>query len=281
VRVFLNGQFVPEEQALVSVFDRGFLYGDGLFEAVRILNGKPFRWDQHFQRFERGAAFLKIPPPFASKALRVFADELVAQNQMPDSLLRLTLSRGVGVRGYSPKGAERPTIVMSLHAASPFNPEQSSGWRLITVTVRLPANEPLSQFKTCNKLPQIVARAQADAVGADEALLLSTDDSIAEGTSSNLFWLEQQVVCTPALACGVLPGVTRGVIFEICREMGLAVREVSVPAPDLRQKSGIFLSLSSVGIAEASSLDGDPLARSPLVPALRKRYWELVRTETA
>ena len=113
--VFLNGQFVPEAQATVSVFDRSFLYGDGLFETMLVSNGKPFRWPQHCERLERGAKFLGINIPFTRDALARFAAELIAANQMPEALLRLTLSRGVGVRGYSPKDADIPTLVMSLH----------------------------------------------------------------------------------------------------------------------------------------------------------------------
>src|SRR5437762_1656915 len=104
--VFLNGQFVPEDQAVVSVFDRSFLYGDGLFEAVRMSRGKLFRWAQHFERLARGAEFLRLEVPFTPQQLEDFAARLIAQNELQDGLLRLALSRGVGVRGYSPKGAE-------------------------------------------------------------------------------------------------------------------------------------------------------------------------------
>ena len=100
VLIFLNGQFVPEERAVVSVFDRSFLYGDGLFETMRVFHRKPFRWEQHIERLQRGADFLGIKLPFTPEALRRFAGELVAKNNLPDALLRLTLSRGVGVRGY-------------------------------------------------------------------------------------------------------------------------------------------------------------------------------------
>ncbi|HEX4644553.1 MAG TPA: aminotransferase class IV, partial [Verrucomicrobiae bacterium] len=109
--VFLNGQFVPEEQAVVSVFDRGFLYGDGLFEALRVYNGQPFRWTQHLERLQRGADFLKIRLPFTAAELRNHAAELIRRNQMPECLLRLVLSRGVGPRGYSPRGADLPVLV--------------------------------------------------------------------------------------------------------------------------------------------------------------------------
>src|SRR6266478_1503384 len=202
--VFLDGQFVPEQEAVVSVFDRAFLYGDGLFETIRVFNGKPFRWQQHLERLLQGAEFLKIQPPFAPDSLTGFAAQLVIRNQMPDSLLRLTLSRGVGLRGYSPKGADRPLLAMSLHPAPSIDPQTPPRWRLTTSTLRLPAGEPLAQFKTCNKLSQVLARAEADAAGADEALLLNTDGHVVEGASSNLFWIEDQTVCTPPLASGIL-----------------------------------------------------------------------------
>ena len=278
--VFLNGQFVPEDKAVVSVFDRGFLYGDGLFETLRIVKGKPFRWEQHLERLQRGAEFLKIAFPFSSDSLRAFAEQLISANQMPESLLRLTLSRGIGQRGYSPKGADKPSLIMSLHPAPAMPAKDPPQWRLLTSSLRLPANEPLAQFKTCNKLPQILARAEADAAGADEALLLNTDGHVVEASSSNLFWIEDTTVCTPPLASGILAGVTRAIVFEICQNRGLAVREAAIAADGLKRSQGIFLSLSSVGIAEGLSLDGRALGQSPLVRDLRAAYWDLVSAES-
>jgi len=276
VLVFLNGRFVPEERAVVSVFDRSFLYGDGLFETMRVFRGKPFRWEQHIERLQRGADFLKIKLPFAPAALRQFADELVAKNNLPDALLRLTLSRGVGVRGYSPKGAEQSTLVMSLHPAPVCDANNPPRWKLIASTHRLPANEPLAQFKTCNKLAQILARAEADAAGADEALLLNTDGFVVEGASSNLFWIEDHTVCTPPLAAGILPGVTRAVVLEICRQLGLATREANISAKQLRGVSGVFVSLSSFGVVEIVSLDGENVKKSPISQQIQQRYREIV-----
>src|SRR5215475_13951054 len=120
--VFLNGEFVPEDRAVVSVFDRGFLYGDGLFETMRVFNGKPFRWRQHCERLQCGADFLGIRLPFTVEALRGFVGELIAKNNLPDALLRLTISRGIGARGYSPKGADKPTTTMSLHPPTEMDP---------------------------------------------------------------------------------------------------------------------------------------------------------------
>jgi aminodeoxychorismate lyase len=291
VLVFLNGRLVPEERAVVSIFDRGFLYGDGLFETMRIFKGKPFRWSEHLDRLERGAEFLKIKPPFSSETLRGFADELIVENKIPDALLRLTLSRGVGVRGYSPKGADNPIVVMSLHPA-PGNPRPSDGkgagdessvsrWKLITSSQRLPANDTLAQFKTCNKLPQILARAEADAAGADEALLLNTDGFVVEGASSNLFWIERDTICTSPLASGVLPGVTRTVVVEICRTLDLKVAEKNIDAKTLKTVEGVFVSLSSFGVVEAQSLDGGVCKRSSLVERLFHAYREWQEKESA
>jgi aminodeoxychorismate lyase len=278
--VFLNGRFVSEEQAMVSVFDRGFLYGDGLFETLTVSNGRLFRWQQHWERFESGARFLNISPPFQAEEIYRFVGELISLNKMPEALLRLTLSRGVGVRGYSPKGAEQPSLVMSLHPPPALDPDRMLQWNLITSTIRLPAKEPLAQFKTCNKLPQILARAEADATGAQEALLLNSDGFVVEASSSNFFWINGNTVRTPPLVSGILPGVTRAIVFEICRSCEFLVGENEINLEKLRRSDGVFLSLSSSGIVEAISLDGVPLRRSPLTDRIRRSYNELIRRES-
>jgi aminodeoxychorismate lyase len=281
VIVFLNGQFVAQEQAVVSVFDRAFLYGDGLFETMRVRHSQPFRWDQHMERLRRGADFLKISLPLTTDSLRDSVDQLIRHNRLADALLRLTLSRGVGIRGYSPRGADRPSLVMSLHPLPEATAQNPPQWRLVTASVRLPAAEPLAQFKTCNKLPQILARAEADAAGADEALLLDTDGQTVEGATSNLFWIDQDAICTPTLASGILAGVTRAVVLELAQRLNLPTRETTNSPTGLLQAQGVFLSLSSIGIAEAVSLDGEPLRRSPMVELLARQYDQLLGEETA
>lgn len=289
--VFLNSQFVPEAAATVSVFDRSFLYGDGLFETLRVANGRPFRWAQHLERLERGAEFLGITLPFTRDVLAGFAAELIAQNQLPESLLRLLLSRGVGGRGYSPKGADKPTLVMTLHllgapASGPAWPEPAGSetgvllrWRAHTTNFRLPANEPLAQFKTSNKLAQILARAEAEVNGANEALLLNTDGFVVEGASSNLFWIERGTVCTPPITSGILPGVTREVVRELCFKLSLPYRESSIRPPELIRADAVFLSLSSHGMVELAELDGTRLGSSPWVARLYQAFQAQVRAE--
>lgn len=282
MHVFLNGRFVPEEQATVSIFDRSFLYGDGLFETLLVQNAKPFRWTQHLERLQCGAEFLKIKLPFSPGELQTFTRELISKNELRDGLLRLTLSRGVGLRGYSPKGADSPTVVMTLHPALQKSNALEAGehWKLITSSLRLAAGEALAQFKTSNKLSQILARAEADDAAADEALLLNTDGLVVEGASSNLFWIEDAAVCTPPLISGILAGVTRAVVLEICESLQLKTREANITPAQLKTAEGVFVSLSSRGVMEAESLDGVRLKRSSLVERIHVAYWKLVQAET-
>jgi branched-subunit amino acid aminotransferase/4-amino-4-deoxychorismate lyase len=144
----------------------------------------------------------------------------------------------------------------------------------------LPANEPLAQFKTCNKLPQIMARAEADAAGADEALLLNTDGHIVEGSSSNLFWIQDGTICTPPLASGILPGVTRAVVFEVGQNLGLPMRETSITPEQLKTTNAVFISLSTMGIVAGQTLDQHALRQDELVSRLHSAYWDLLQAES-
>jgi aminodeoxychorismate lyase len=279
--LFLNGKLVPEELAVVSVLDRGFLYGDGLFESIRVANGKPFRWGAHLERFERGARFLKIQPPFSRDQLLASALQLVEANSAPEALLRIVLSRGAGLRGYSAVGANTPAMVMSIHPVPGPRSSPPSQWRLATASFLVHSRDPLTQFKTCNKLTQVLARTEAENAAADEALLLDEAGLIAETSSGNIFWIDAATVCTPPLATGVLPGVTRLVVLELCNELGMPTREISMPPTQLLGMQGAFVSLSSWGIVEVSHLDGRKLQTSPITQKLRAAYQSLLQAETA
>jgi aminodeoxychorismate lyase len=281
VLVFLNGQFVPEEQAVVSVFDRSFLYGDGLFETIRVYAGKPFRWVQHIERLQRGAEFLKIELPFSTEALRDFAGQLIERNQMKEALLRISLSRGVGRRGYSTEGANGPFLAMTLHPASVTATGNPPGWRLVTSSFRVAVGDSVALHKTCNKLPQILARAEAEEQGADEALLLNANGEVAEAASSNLFWIEHGTVCTTPLASGILAGVTRAFVLELCGALTLPTAEKSLRPEALKQAEGVFLTLSSLEVVPVVSLDGHALKQSPVVQQIQRAYREAVLRECA
>lgn len=282
--LFLNGRLMPESKAALSVHDRGFLYGDGLFETIPVYGGVPFRWAQHLARFTAGAQQLRIRLPIAESTLRAAAAELIRRNRRLDAILRLALSRGVGPRGYSMRGADSPTLVMTLHPPVLVDRRRPRPWRLVTSTFRLPAGDPLAMVKSSNKLVQICARTEAEMRGADEAVLLNTRGEVTEAAGANLFWLEETTVRTSVgttpLKAGVLPGVTRGVVCELCTALGWSWRERRIRPKALLAASGVFATLSTRGIVEVVSLDGQRLLRSRRVRTLQQAYWRLLDAET-
>jgi aminodeoxychorismate lyase len=277
--VFLNGQFVAESAAVVPFNDRGFMYGDGLFETMRVCNGKPFRMAQHLERMVRGADFLKINLPVTPKELQKIAEQLIEQNKLPDSVLRVMLTRGPGERGYSPKGADKPTLLITLHPAPPLDPDNPAQWALVTSSFRIPASDPLSSFKTTSKILNVAAHADAEARNADDALLINTNGEIAETASGNLFWVYRDKICTTPTGRGVLPGITRAVVLEICQVLGLQTNKRVIKPEALKNSEAIFVTQSATGIVVVSTLDGEPVGSSPLVEQIYRTYCEMLVKE--
>ena len=279
--VFLNGKFVPEADAVVPLNDRGFLLGDGLFETLRVANGQPFRFAQHLDRLTRGADFLKIKLPFTPKEIQRFAEQLVAKNNLPDAVLRVTLTRGAGARGYSPKNSGAPTVAMTLHPLPPTDADEPLQWSLITSSYRIPASDALAAFKTTSKVLNVLARAEAEEQGADEALLLNTNGEVAETAGGNLFWIYQDQVCTVPTGRGVLPGITRAVVLEICQSLGLATNKRIIKPEPLHNAAGLFITQSALGIIPVAAFDGMPVAPSPLVDSIAGAYHAMLLRESA
>lgn len=278
--VFLNGNFLPEAEAVVPVNDRGFLLGDGLFETTRVAGGRPFRLAQHLDRLARGAEFFKIKLPFAPRELQKFTAELIAKNGLADAIVRVTLTRGPGARGYSANGADRPTLAMTLHPLPAQTSEEPLQWSLVTSTFRIPASDALSAFKSTSKILNILARSEAEAQGADEALLLNTNGEVAETAGGNLFWVYRDKICTVPSGRGVLPGITRAVVLEICQSLGLETNKRVIKPEMLRNAEGIFVTQSALGIIPVVSFDGLPVAPSPLVDQIANGYDDLLLRES-
>ncbi len=261
--VCLNGEFLPAHQARVSIFDRGFLYGDSVFETLRVARGELCWWTAHAERLETGSAGLGFAGVPGRAELRCWADELIRRNAATEALLRLTISRGPGPRGYNPRGAGPPTVALTLHPAPECRPGRPTAWRLITSQYRLPTDGPLTRVKHGARLLQVVARAEADAAGVEDALLLDAAGGAVETTGANLFWLAEGKLGTPPLSSGVLPGITRARLLALAPGLGRPVVEMSILPEELRQAQAVFLTLTSRGLVEVVELDGRPLGRSP------------------
>lgn len=276
----VNGRFVENSEASISIFDRGFLYGDGLFETMRIYSGRPFRWGRHLARLQQGADFLGIKIPFSSDKLRDYARQLIQRNSLAEGILRLTVTRGAGAPGYSIRELGTSSLVMIVF------PLRSTGelvrrWDLVTSSYRVPSGDHLSQVKSCNQLLHILVRAEAEQKGAHEGLILNTDGFVTEAAASNLFWLEDETIYTPPLSDGLLPGVTRELILELCVRLGIKTAENSVTPAGLQASDGIFMTVSSLELVEVGKLDGVTLPEPARLDDLRKAYHETVRQEVA
>lgn len=265
--VYLNGSFVPEEQACVSINDRGFLYGDGLFETIRIYDSLPFLWEAHMARLQQGCATLRLSPPLSAGEMMSVLTTLLRRNRAANAIARIALTRGPGPRGYSPRGADRPTLAIALFPPT----KRPASYKVITASIRLPTHDPLAQFKHGNKLRQVLARAEADQSGADEAILLNDSAEVIEGTSTNLFWIDQDTVCTPPLH-GILPGTTRHYLLQRCATLGIPARETSITLPELLQRPGVFVTSAGLEVMEVSHINDHPIPPSPIAQRLRKEY---------
>ncbi len=264
--VYLNGAIVPAEAARVSIFDRGFLYGDGVFETVRVQAARLICWTEHLARLERSLSMTGIALPEPVSNLTVRARELIDTNQCTDAVLRITISRGPGARGYSPRGAGPATVAMSLH---PRMAPPAAGIRVIVASLRLLADDQLGTVKTANKLRQVLARAEAEAAGADDALLVNQDGGLAEATGSNLFWIEGSRLITPPTRSGLLPGVARGLLLKTASAVGLEPVEAEGTIQSLHRADGVFLANVVSGPIEVTGVNGLELPRSSWFQKLR------------
>ncbi|MFG1464817.1 aminotransferase class IV [Xanthobacter sp. DSM 24535] len=256
--VWLNGVLVPEDAAHIAPGDRGFTLGDGLFETVRAQGGVPLRLDAHLARMALGARVLGLPVP--AMDFEAAARAVLEANALQDGVVRITLSRGSGPRGVLPPSAPRPTLLITAApAAAPPAPARL----IISRVTRRNEFSPLHAVKSLNYLDNILARQDAATQGADDALLLNTQGRVAESTIANLFAVIGDLLVTPPVSEGALPGIMRAAIL---REHG---SELPLRVEDLAQAQEIFLT-SSLGIRSVSHLDGRPLAEAtPKADALR------------
>ncbi len=265
--VCFNGKVVPAKTARVSVFDRSFQLGDGLFETLRIIDGWPVQWRDHWKRFTGTARLLGIKLPITARSFLALLPELLRRNRVSCAILRIHLSRGVGPRGYSPALARNPVWLASLHPAPVVIPGQPQPVRVGLSPLRW-GGTMLEGCKTASRALQVLARHAADLQGCDDVVFLDHQDNVLEATSSNFFWLRGRELITPPLSSGILPGTSRQTILKIAPALGLRVREQPSLLRKVMRSHGAFLSVCTRGISEVVELAGDRLPQSELVPRL-------------
>jgi branched-chain amino acid aminotransferase/4-amino-4-deoxychorismate lyase len=250
---------------VTSERDRGLLLGDGLFETVLWDGGRPVRFEAHADRMARGCALLGLPRPLAGDLLGAAEAALdEAGLRASRAAVRLTWSAGEGGRGLDRPGASAPRLLASAAPA----PKPEGPARLITAAVRRNEGSPASRVKSLSYIDSVLARAEARAAGADEALMLNNRGEVACAAAANLFWVRDGRLFTPDLACGVLDGITRAAVIAAAERDGVASEVVRAARPVLDGAEALFLTNSLIGVRPVSALDGARFGAHPLVQRL-------------
>ncbi len=255
----VNGRVTPASEASVSPVDRGFLYGDSVFETLRTYGGRPFRLAGHLDRLRRSAARLSIPWPDAPLEPEIARTLAAAGND--ESAIRIVLTRGVGPIGYDPAGTGLPTLVIHVRPC-PLLPVASlrEGVDVAIVSVvRTPAAALDPAIKSSNLLNNILAWQEAHRLRVFEPILLNTEGQIAEGGSSNVFVVREGRLRTPSPAAGILLGITREVVLDLARREGVIVEETNLEPDDLRRADEAFLTSTLKGVLPIRRCDGWPI----------------------
>lgn len=280
--VYLNGRFVPKEEATVSVFDHGYLYGDGVYETMRAYQGMLFHLDRHLARLKHSAdsIFLKLPLPLdrIGDALK----DTVRENKLSDAYVRIQISRGPGEIGLDPALCPEPTMVI---VAKPFRdyPVERYEHGVSVAIVKTRRNHPLAldpSIKGTNFLNNILAKIESIRAGAYEAIMLNWEGYVAEGTISNIFFVKSGILYTPALNTGILEGVTRGLVLDLARREKIETREHLIQPEELFAADECFITNTTIEIMPVTAVDGRRVGNGkpgPITAALHKAYKDEVR----
>lgn len=289
VIAYVDGEWVDAAAATIPISDRGFLMGDGVYDTCRVYDGAYFRFDDHAERLRASGEILRIEVPPIGR-LRAVADEILARNRsgaenatpFDHSVLRLTVTRGSGGAGLGTVGAGPTRLVATLRPmASDWRSRASAGWSVLTAATRHPPRAVMpAGLKGQGRVFSLLARLEAERAGYDDALLLSVEGHIAEGTTWNVFWRVGETLRTPAAEQGLLPGITRGLVLDIARGEGLVVEEGAWPRSELDHADEAFATMTSLGLIPIRSLDGRRIpGTGAVVDRLAARYWERVHRE--
>ncbi|HBY03584.1 MAG TPA: branched-chain-amino-acid transaminase [Desulfotomaculum sp.] len=273
--IYLDGQYVPEEKALVSVFDHGLLYGDGVFEGIRAYHNRVFRMDEHILRLYKSARAITLQIPLTEDEMKEIVLETCRRNDLRDGYIRLVVTRGPGDLGLDPRKCHKPTL-LCIAASIQMYPEElyQQGLELITVATRRNLPEACNpQVKSLNYLNNICAKIEANLAGVPEAIMLNQQGYVAEATGDNIFIVDDDsTLITPPASAGALEGVTRNTVMEIAVKKGIKVEECTMTRYDIYNARECFLTGTAAEVIPAVKVDGRPIGEGK--PG--KMTWELI-----
>lgn len=256
-KIYLDGEIVPENQAKVSVFDHGFLYGDGIFEGIRAYNGRVFMLEEHIKRLFQSAKTIMLNIPLNKEEMAEAVLETIRANDLKDAYIRVVVSRGKGDLGLDPRKCPESTVVI-IASEIQLYPEElyETGLKLVTVPTRRNGPEMVNpQIKSLNYLNNIMARIEANMQNAPEAIILNSAGYVAECTGDNIFIIADEKIYTPPKYAGILKGTKRKIVLEIAAEMGLEVKEELFTRHDIFNADECFLSGTAAEVIPVVEVD--------------------------
>lgn len=280
--IWIDGEWHTKESGRVSVFDHGLLYGDGVFEGIRVYAGKVFKLREHLDRLYDCAHAVLMTVPMAKDAFGAVIEEAVKRSGLAEAYIRPIVTRGIGDLGVDPRKCPTPTMIVIVDAINIWPPERyEQGLSVITAGTPIPHREALSpRVKSLNYLSHCMAKLEANVAGADEALMLDSAGHVAEGTGQNVFVVKGGVLRTPPIWAGILAGVTRAVVIDLATEAGHKVKEEMLNRFDVYTADEAFLTGTASEIAPIRSYDGRTIGigkAGPITKNLMGRFKQYAR----
>jgi branched-chain amino acid aminotransferase len=271
--VYVDGEWVPKSRASVSVFDHGLLYGDGVFEGIRVYNGVIFRFKEHLERLYSSAKSIRLQLPLSPEEMTKAIVETLKRNGLKDAYIRLVVTRGVGDLGVDPRKCRKPSVVIITQYADPsFGAmAKEKGISVIISSVRRDAVDATThEIKSLNYLNSVLAKQEALDAGADDALMLDRNGFVSEATTTNLFIIKHGEIFTPPSTAGILPGVTRRRIIKLTRELGFNMLERGLTPYDVTNADEAFLTGTLSEIVPLVKVKGILIGDGKVGPTTRR-----------
>ncbi|MDP1809015.1 MAG: branched-chain-amino-acid transaminase [Actinomycetota bacterium] len=283
MEIYLDGRYVSEGEASISVFDHGLLYGDGIFEGIRVYNRRIFKLDEHLNRLYGGAKAIMLEVPLRVDDLKAAIVETVRRNDLTDGYVRLVVTRGKGDLGLNPLKCPKPTVFIIASTISIYPDDvYHQGMKIVTVSTRRNSIEALNpRIKSLNYLNNVLATLEVNCSDAQEGLMLNADGYVTECIVDNFFLVDQGVVVTPPTSTGALKGITRDTVMELAVEAGYKVEERVITLHDVYVADEAFLTGTAAEIAPITNVDerlisdGQP---GPVTTDLMKRFHDYARS---
>ncbi len=281
--VWLDGKWYDRETATVSVYDHGLLYGDGVFEGIRVYGGKIFKLSEHLDRLYDSAKAIWLTIPIPKDEMAAVTEEAVRRSGIAEAYIRHLVTRGVGDLGLDPRKCPKPSIIIIVDTIRLF-PEEvyETGLRVVTAGTPIPHRESLSpRVKSLNYLPHILAKIEGIHSGADEVLMLDSEGHVAEGSGQNIFVVKDGALRTPVPYAGILKGVTRDVVMDLAREAGYEMQETMLNRYDVYTADEAFFTGTASELIAIRQVDGRIIGNGkpgPVARDLRSRFQALARS---